>query len=255
MVPVTEPDDLYGLPLDRFVPERAELAKALRAGGDREQAARVAKLRKPSVAAWAVNQLVRTQRDAVRELFDSGDRLQRAQDGVLSGKGDVDAFRAAADEQRAALHRLSDIARGLLTSEGHELSETVLERVRETLNAAALDPDARGRVADGCLERELRHVGLGSGQVPTLRPKRQATKPSSDRKRSEQLRAARKAARDAQRGAERAARALATVQEKRDRAAAELKAAEAALVEARRAVEQAALVREQSEQTLSELSG
>ena len=116
-MPVTEPDDLYGLPLDRFVSERAGLAKALRAGGDREQAARVAKLRKPSVAAWAVNQLVRTQRDAVRELFDAGDRLQRAQDEVLSGKGDVDAFRAAADEQRAALHRLSDIARGLLTSE------------------------------------------------------------------------------------------------------------------------------------------
>jgi hypothetical protein len=55
-----ELDDLYGVPLDRFVPERAALVRALRSAGEREQAAAVAALRKPSVAAWAVNQLVRT---------------------------------------------------------------------------------------------------------------------------------------------------------------------------------------------------
>jgi hypothetical protein len=247
---VTGVDDLYGLPLERFVPERTALAKALRAGGEREQAAQVAKLRKPSVAAWAVNQLVRTQRDAVRELFDAGDRLQRAQDDVLSGKGDADAFRGAADEQRAALRRLSDIARGLLTSEGHELSETVLERVRDTLNAAALDTDARRQVADGRLERELRHVGLGSGQAPIARPKRRATKPPSDRKRSEQLTAARKAAQDAERAAKRAAGELAVARERRDSAAARLEAAESELTEARRTAEQAELAREKAERAL-----
>ena len=61
-----EPDDLYGLPLDRFVAERGALAKALRADGRRDEASRVAALRKPSVAAWAVNQLARTQRPAMR---------------------------------------------------------------------------------------------------------------------------------------------------------------------------------------------
>jgi hypothetical protein len=49
----------------------------------------VAKLRKPSVAAWAVNQLVRTQGRAIGELFDAGDALQRAQSDLLAGRGDA----------------------------------------------------------------------------------------------------------------------------------------------------------------------
>lgn len=253
-VPVTDASDLYGLPLERFVPERTALAKALRAGGDREKAARVTKLRKPSVAAWAVNQLVRTQHDAVRELFDAGDQLRRAQDEVLSGKGDADAFRRAADQQRAALRRLSETARGLLTSEGQELSATVLERVSETLNAAALEPGARNQVADGCLERELRHVGLGSSQVPNVQAKRRAEKAHSDRKPTQELRAARKAVKDAQRAAEHAARELEAAQQRRDRAVADLEAAESVVADARRAAEAAVHVREQSERALNELT-
>ena len=52
---------LYGLPLERFTEERNALAKRLREEGQRDEAATVSKLRKPSVAAWAVNQIVRTQ--------------------------------------------------------------------------------------------------------------------------------------------------------------------------------------------------
>ena len=61
-------DDLYGLPLDAFVPERDALAKRLRAEGRRDEAAEVKALRKPSVAAWAVNQAVRSQPRAARAL-------------------------------------------------------------------------------------------------------------------------------------------------------------------------------------------
>ncbi|MGH2841808.1 MAG: hypothetical protein ACRDKY_13385, partial [Solirubrobacteraceae bacterium] len=75
--------DLYGLPLDRFVPERGALAKALKSEGRRDEAAGVAGLRKPSVAGWAVNQLVRTQGRDVQELFDAGDALRDAQADLL----------------------------------------------------------------------------------------------------------------------------------------------------------------------------
>ena len=44
-------------------------------------------LRKPSVAAWAVNQLVRTQPKALQALFASGDDLARAQAQAAAGKG------------------------------------------------------------------------------------------------------------------------------------------------------------------------
>src|SRR3954451_21313497 len=59
-------DELYGLALDEFVPRRDALAKRLRADGRREEAAEVAALRKPSVAAWAANQAIRSQPRAAR---------------------------------------------------------------------------------------------------------------------------------------------------------------------------------------------
>lgn len=167
-------DDLYGLPFDRFVAERGVLAKALRSAGERERAAEVAALRKPSLAAWAVNQLVRTQHDAVADLFATGDALRDAQADLLAGSGDGRALRAAGEAARAAVQRLVETARGLLTSDGHELSETVVERVADTLHAAALDEHAREQVREGRLERELRHVGLGlgEGRAPVAAPPR-----------------------------------------------------------------------------------
>ena len=171
-----EPDDLYGLALDRFIPERGALAKALRADKRRDEAAEVAALRKPSVAAWAVNQLVRTQGDGLRELFDAGDGLREAQADLLAGRGDGRTLRAANERERDAVDTLVEAARGLLSSDGHELSPAVVERVADTLHAAALDAGAREQVRDGRLERELRHAGLGLGESPgpAPRPRRAA---------------------------------------------------------------------------------
>ena len=159
-------DDLYGLPFDQFVSERTALAKALRKSGERERASEVAALRKPSIAAWAVNQLVRTQHDAIADLYAAGDGLRDAQADLLAGRGDGRTLRAAGDAERAAVRGLVETARGLLSSDGHELSETVVERVADTLHAAALDEGAREQVREGRLERELRHVGLGLGEAP-----------------------------------------------------------------------------------------
>jgi len=219
-------DDLYGLPLDQFVPERTALARELRKAGDRDKASEVAALKKPSVAAWAVNQLVRTQRRAITELLEAGDGLRSAQDDVLAGRGDA--------------------ARGLLSSEGEELSATMVERVSDTLHAAALDEDAREQVTAGRLERELRHVGLGAfgGGPATPAPARQTpakkTAPPEQKKPDRSARerakadgevrkAARAAEREARRRAERAGRAAQLALEKRDRAEEALREAEAEL--------------------------
>ena len=160
---VDSPDDLYGLALDRFVPSRAALVKQLRAEKRREQASEVAALRKPSVAAWAVNQLVRTQPKALQALFASGDDLARAQEQAAAGKGGGDAMRAATHRQRDALRELVEAAEGLLDSDGQAVSAATMDRVGETLRAAANDEDARRQVAGGCLTRELRFVGVGIG--------------------------------------------------------------------------------------------
>ncbi|MFZ0087895.1 MAG: hypothetical protein WAL63_00205, partial [Solirubrobacteraceae bacterium] len=155
-------DDLYGAPLERFVTERTALVRELRGAGRRDEANEVGGLRKPSIAAWAVNQLVRTQERALSRLFTAGDALRDAQAAVLAGRADAGSLRRAADHERAAVDTLLDAARGMLSSEGHELSPVVIDRVAETLHAAATDEEARELIASGRLERELRHVGLGA---------------------------------------------------------------------------------------------
>src|SRR3989442_162736 len=50
---------LYDAPLDSFVSERTALVKRLREAGARDAAARANALRKPTVPAWAVDQLAR----------------------------------------------------------------------------------------------------------------------------------------------------------------------------------------------------
>jgi hypothetical protein len=185
-------DGLYGLPLDAFVAERDARAKALRAEGKRDEAAAVKKLAKPTVAAWAVNQAVRTQTKAARELWQAGDALAAAQDAILAGKGSGADLREATERERAAVEPLVDAARGLLTASGGDLSQATIERVRETLHAGAIDPDAREEVASGRATRERAPQGLfGGGDVaiapaprarkaePAAKPKRgaAATKP------------------------------------------------------------------------------
>src|SRR5437763_4336427 len=85
----SESSELYGLPPDRFIAERDALVRALRSDGQREEAAAVARLRKPSVAAWAVNQLARTQARAMTHLFAAGDELREIQSEVLAGRRDA----------------------------------------------------------------------------------------------------------------------------------------------------------------------
>lgn len=180
MAPVKTASELYGLPLDQFTVERNGLVKRLKAGGEKEEAGRVAKLRKPSTAAWAVNQLVRTQKQAIAELFKSGDQMIKAQARALSGQGSAEALKAATLKQREATRGLLEAATGLLNSDGHELPANVQERVSETLRAAAIDPDSREQVRTGCLAKELQFTGLPG--FATAAPGRSATADDKSRR-------------------------------------------------------------------------
>ena len=72
-------EELYALDPADFVGARTELVRRLRAGKQRELAAAVAKLRRPSPAAWAVNRLVRDERDGVENLVRLGEEGHTAE--------------------------------------------------------------------------------------------------------------------------------------------------------------------------------
>lgn len=233
-----DPHDLYGLPLERFTEERNALAKELRRSGERDQAAQVSKLRKPSVAAWAVNQVVRTQKRDVEAMFKAGDALVQVQADLLAGGGDPGSLRRAVEAERAAADALVDHARGLLSAGGTELSPAALEQVKETLHAAALDEGARTQVSAGCLGRELRHVGLGALAGGPGDPSGR-TRKDDRKKRAAEAAAARQAqAREARRG----------------QAQARLRDAEETLAAARQAHDRAVRERDDAQRALDDLT-
>jgi hypothetical protein len=147
-------DELYAAPLDRFIADRTALAKDLKAAGDRDGAAHVQSLRKPSVSAWAVNQLVRDRRVEVEELLGLGEDLHSAQRKALTGGG-AKELQQLASRRRELVERLTDRAGRILRAAGASGSRTHLDEVANTLLATATDPQAAADVRRGRLERDL----------------------------------------------------------------------------------------------------
>src|SRR5262249_51214976 len=145
--------------------------KRLRKDGDREAADRVKALRKPTVAAWAVDQLARDEAGDVEALLDSVEALRDAQEAALGG--DADRLRAASAEHREILDRLVGAAEKALGESG---SATV-DKVRETLQAASIDAQARDDLARGRLTKEMAGGAFDLGSLPDV-PARKRSRPA-----------------------------------------------------------------------------
>jgi hypothetical protein len=158
-----EVERLYGLSLEEFLPARAELVKRLRADGHREAAQAAGRLRKPSVAAWAVDRLARQHPKEIQALFDANDRLRAAQTGGKRGAG-PERMRGAVRDRQAVLSRLAEAARTVLGEAGHPGSRTMLDRVTASLLATAADPEAAELVRRGVLAKDL-EPGVGFGAL------------------------------------------------------------------------------------------
>jgi exonuclease VII small subunit len=169
-----ELDGLYGLEPESFVTERDRLVRDLRAAGERETAEQVKQLRKPTVAAWTINQLARQERRDIDLLLDAGHRLREAHEQVLAGE-DPGRLTEARRAERDALNALHKAARRILADTGR--SEATLTRVIETLQAAAVSVEGRELLARGRLTGELEATGFDllaplAGEAPAKRTRR-----------------------------------------------------------------------------------
>jgi hypothetical protein len=145
--------DLYILPLDDFTTARDELAQRLKSEGDDEEAKRVGKLRKPSVAAWALNRAARNSPEAVSSLLESHRKLRRA--------GSRQAVEDASEARRQAIAALTEAA---MTELGKGSLQT-RDRINRTLLAVATDSQGEADLAAGTLVRELEPSGGGWGEM------------------------------------------------------------------------------------------
>ena len=164
MIPDEELERLYGVQLSEFTRARDGLARELRQAGEREAADEVKALPKPSLPAWAVNQLARKEPMQMRALTTAGERLRKAQAELLEGRG-PDELQAALQRQRDVVGALVESAKRILEEAGQAATENTLERVRGTLTAAAADQEGARLVERGRLTKELDPAGFGGVAV------------------------------------------------------------------------------------------
>ena len=186
---------LYGLPLEEFTPARDAKAREIRKAGDRETAAVVAKLPKPTPAAWTANQVAREQPELIEAMLDAGAALRDAQEAAVSGGGGA-GLREATLAERAAV----DAVMGAATAHepaGRPLSRAMADRLRTTLHAAAADESIREALAAGRLFSEAQ---AGGAWPFALEPGEPATPPAAKPPRPSRRRAPRRRAARGRRG-------------------------------------------------------
>jgi hypothetical protein len=135
-------DELYAQPLEAFTAARNALAKTL-SGAD---AAEVKRLKKPAVAAWAVNQLYWHRRPVYDRLMKSGSALRKTQIAALEGKK-ADLREATSSHREAIAEAVQETER-LAEDAGSRPSPDALMRTLEALSLAPRPPAEPGRLTE-----------------------------------------------------------------------------------------------------------
>jgi hypothetical protein len=150
-------EQLYAVPPARFTSLRTQLARQARDAGDTGLAASVTALRKPTVAAWAVNHFVRTRRDELDELRAFAELLREAQRTL-----DADQLRLLGRERSRRVDAVADRIAEEAARAGQRFGASVAQEVRDTLTALIADEEAEASVLTGALVKALSYSGFGS---------------------------------------------------------------------------------------------
>ncbi len=148
--------ELYSAVPEDFLAVRKQLATAAKEAGDLAVAREVAALRKPTLAAWSVNLLVRERPDLVERLAQVGQQMRTAQ-GAL----DMTRLQALRPPRDALI---SDLVAGcveLAAAADRRLSPALQDSLGATVVAALASQEATEAVASGTLTRTLSYSGFG----------------------------------------------------------------------------------------------
>jgi hypothetical protein len=145
-------DDLYALPPGEFTPARDAKAKELK-GTDLGRTVKT--LKKPGIAAWVVNLLVRRESGQVDQLLSVGAALRDAQEAMSAGE-----LRALTKQRRQVTAAVTQQARHLAAEAGHKVTQSVADQVEATLTAAMVDAECGRAVRSGLLVAPLQSNGV-----------------------------------------------------------------------------------------------
>lgn len=150
-------EELYGLPLADFTPARDAKAKELKGT---PLAAEVKRLRKPSLAAWVVNLLVRHDTEQVEQVLTIGAALREAQASMSA-----DELRALTRQRRQLTAAVTTGARRIAREAGTRVTDAVAEQVEATLTAAMVDEQCGQALRSGLLVAPLSATGVDASDV------------------------------------------------------------------------------------------
>ncbi|GAB2915601.1 hypothetical protein [Streptomyces heilongjiangensis] len=143
-------DELYVTPPSDFVGRREVWSAAARTAGRGDDARVIRGARRPTLAAWAANLLLRSRPEESRHFLELGESLREAYRTL-----DPDGLKQLSDQRRRVVGALSREAAGLARAAGQPLSGAVLQEVESTLRAVLADADAARRWSGGRLETAL----------------------------------------------------------------------------------------------------
>jgi len=149
---------LYGLHPDAFVPARDDAVAEARQAGDRDLARAIARLRRPTRAAWLANLLARERPDQLDGLLALAGDLASAQRTL-----DGNALRALSAQRNRLVTAMAREGGRLAAQAGDSATESVVRDLAGILDAALADPAVADEVRSGRLTRTVSYSGFGPG--------------------------------------------------------------------------------------------
>ncbi|CAL9657368.1 hypothetical protein SUDANB145_06832 [Streptomyces sp. enrichment culture] len=170
-------DALYTTPPPDFVARREELAAEARKAGRAEDARLIKAARRPTLAAWAANLLLRSRPQECEKLLELGRALREAYRTLDA------AELKSLSAQRRVVSALTGQAAELADAAGHRLSAAVRQEVESTLGAVLADQEAADRWATGRLHTALTPPSVFPAESAQPVPDRPPRPPVTERKR------------------------------------------------------------------------
>ncbi|MEU9028899.1 hypothetical protein AB0D46_15460 [Streptomyces sp. NPDC048383] len=141
-------DALYAAHPSGFTAARAEAAARAKKEDGPQAARRFTALRRPTLAAWACNLLVRSQPEEAEQFLQLGQALRTAHHTL-----DGERLRALSHQQHVVIGALAREAGRLAGEAGSPISEPVVREVERILYAVLAGPQAAAEWASGRLVR------------------------------------------------------------------------------------------------------
>lgn len=158
-------DELYLARPDEFVPARDDAVARAKEQGDKDLARAIARLRRPTKAAWLANLLARKRADQLAALLSLAGDLADAQ-RTLDGT----ALRALSSQRSRLVAAMAREAGRLAYEAGDSAGESVLRELQGILEAGLADPAVADEIRSGRLTRTISYSGFGPASDPGAVP-------------------------------------------------------------------------------------